>query len=44
MLGKLEIDPANEINTNYLKKDKIFPRKYIINKGERNEINRCSKL
>lgn len=44
MLGKLEIDPANEIKTNYLKKDKVFPWKYIINKGERNEINRCSKL
>lgn len=23
---------------------KIFPWKYEINKGERNEINRCSKL
>ena len=44
MQGELEIDPSNEIKTNCLKKNKIFPRKYIINKGERNEINRCSKL
>ena len=44
MPGKLEIDPSNEIKTNCLKKNKIFPRKYRINKGERNEINRCSKL
>ena len=44
MPGELEIDPSNEIKTNYLKKNKIFPREYEINKGERNEINRCSKL
>lgn len=44
MPGKLEINPLNEIKTNYLKKNKIFPWKYKINKGERNEINRCSKL
>lgn len=44
MSGKLEIAPSNEIETNYLKKNKIFPQKYAINKGERNEINRCSKL
>ena len=44
MPEKLEIDLSNEIKINYLKKNKIFPRKYAINKGERNEINRCSKL
>lgn len=44
MLGKLESNPVNGIKTNYFKKNKIFPWKYEINKGERNEINRCSKL
>ena len=44
MLGKLESNPVNGIRIIDFKKNKIFPWKYIINKGERNEINRCSKL
>ena len=46
MLLRVEV----EINRNKLfteknkYKLKIFLRKYEINKGERNEINRCSKV
>ena len=46
MLLRVEV----EINRNKLfteknkYKLKVFPQKYTINKGERNEINRCSKL